>query len=34
MIDCMIAVVALRHEATLLAYDADLPGVAAVVGVQ
>lgn len=34
MIDCMIAAVALRHNATLLAYDVDLARVAAVVGIQ
>lgn len=33
MIDCMIASVARRHRATLLAADADLSRVAAVVGV-
>lgn len=33
MIDCMIAAVALRHEATLLAFDRDLVHVARVVGV-
>jgi predicted nucleic acid-binding protein len=33
MVDCMIASVARRHEATLLAADADLSRVAKVVGV-
>ena len=33
MVDCMIASVAKRHEATLLAYDADLERVAQVVGI-
>lgn len=33
MIDCMIASVATRHEASLLAHDADLSRVADVVGV-
>lgn len=33
MIDCMIASVARRHEATLLAADVDLSRVAAVVGI-
>ena len=33
VIDCMIAAVALRHNASLLAYDADLDRVAAVMGV-
>ena len=32
LIDCMIAAVALRHEATLLAADADLERVAQVMG--
>ena len=34
MIDCMIAAVALRHGASLLANDADLDRVAAVMGIQ
>lgn len=34
MLDCMIAAVAHRHEATLLAYDADLARVAEVVGLR
>lgn len=34
MIDCMIAAVALRHGASLLASDADLDRVAAVMGIQ
>ena len=34
MIDCMIAAVALRHGAFLLANDADLDRVAAVMGIQ
>ena len=33
MLDCMIAAVAHRHEATLLAYDADLARVAEVIGI-
>ena len=33
MIDCMIASVALRHQATLLAADADLSHVARIVGI-
>lgn len=33
MIDCMIAAVALRHGASLLANDADLDRVAAVMGI-
>ncbi len=33
MVDCMIAAVALRHEATLLAADADLDRVAEVMGI-
>jgi predicted nucleic acid-binding protein len=33
MVDCMIAAVALRHDASLLANDADLDRVAAVVGI-
>lgn len=33
MLDCMIAAVAHRHEATLLAYDADLARVAVVIGI-
>lgn len=32
MVDCMIAAVALRHGARLLAHDADLDRIAAVVG--
>ena len=32
--DCMIAAVAKRHEATLLACDADLDGVARVIGIE
>jgi predicted nucleic acid-binding protein len=34
MIDCMIAAVAWRRDATLLAYDADLDRVARVVGIE
>lgn len=34
LIDCMIAAVALRHDAALLAQDADLRRIAAVVGVR
>jgi predicted nucleic acid-binding protein len=34
MIDCMIATVAWRHGATLLAHDADLDRVAGVVGIE
>ena len=34
MIDCMIATVALRHGASLLAADADLDRVAHVMGIQ
>lgn len=34
LIDCLIASVALRHQATLLAADADLSRVARVVGVE
>lgn len=34
MVDCMIASVAWRHGATLLAHDADLDRVAAVVGLE
>lgn len=34
MVDCLIASVARRHEATLLAQDADISRVARVVGVQ
>jgi predicted nucleic acid-binding protein len=34
MLDCMIAAVALRHGATLLAYDADMDRVAGVIGVE
>ena len=33
MIDCMIAAVALRHGATLLAFDADMHQVAEVIGI-
>jgi predicted nucleic acid-binding protein len=33
MVDCMIASVAKRYEATLLAFDADLVRVAQVVGI-
>jgi len=33
LIDCMIAAVALRHQATLLACDADLDRLARVVGI-
>jgi len=33
LIDCMIAAVALRHGATLLAHDADLARIATVVGI-
>jgi len=33
MVDCLIASVARRHEATLLAHDGDLSRVARVVGV-
>ena len=33
MIDCMIAAVAHRHQATLLACDSDLEDVAAVIGI-
>ncbi len=33
MVDCMIAAVALRHDATLLAADADLDCVAEVMGI-
>jgi predicted nucleic acid-binding protein len=33
LIDCMIAAVARRHQATLLACDADLDRVARVVGI-
>lgn len=33
MIDCMIASVAWRHEATLLAHDADMDRVASVIGI-
>jgi hypothetical protein len=33
MVDCMIASVARRHKATLLAADADLSRVARVVGI-
>jgi len=34
LLDCMIAAVALRREATLLAHDADLDRVARVVGIR
>lgn len=34
MLDCMIAAVALRRGATLLAHDADMDRVAAVVGIE
>ena len=34
MIDCMIAAVAWRREATLLAHDADLARVAGVIGIE
>jgi predicted nucleic acid-binding protein len=34
LVDCMIASVALRHGATLLAHDADLSRIAALVGVE
>lgn len=34
MVDCMIASVAHRHAATLLAFDADLARVAGVVGIE
>ena len=34
MVDCMIASVARRHDAELLAWDADLSRVAAVVGIR
>jgi len=34
LIDCMIASVALRHQATLLAHDGDLIRVAKVVGIE
>jgi predicted nucleic acid-binding protein len=34
MVDCMIAAVAWRHQATLLACDADLDHVARIVGVE
>jgi predicted nucleic acid-binding protein len=33
MVDCMIAAVALRHGASLLAADSDLDRVAAVMGI-
>lgn len=33
MVDCMIAAVAWRHGATLLAHDADLDRVAQVIGI-
>lgn len=34
MVDCMIAAVAWRHEATLLACDADMDRVAGVIGIK
>ena len=34
IVDCMIASVALRHEASLLAQDADMERLAAVVGIR
>jgi predicted nucleic acid-binding protein len=34
MVDCMIATVAWRHEATLLAADADLARIAGVIGIE
>ena len=34
LIDCMIATVAWRHEATLLAHDLDLARVAGVIGIE
>jgi predicted nucleic acid-binding protein len=34
MVDCMIASVAWRHGATLLAHDADMAQVAAVIGIE
>jgi hypothetical protein len=34
MVDCMIASVALRHGATLLAFDADLCRIATVAGIE
>lgn len=34
MVDCMIAAVAWRHRATLLAHDADMERVAGVVGIE
>ena len=34
MVDCMIAAVAWRREATLLAHDADMDRVARVVGIE
>lgn len=34
LIDCMIAAVALRHGATLLAHDADIARVAGVIGLE
>jgi predicted nucleic acid-binding protein len=34
MIDCMVAAVALRHNATLLAHDADMDRLARVVGLR
>jgi predicted nucleic acid-binding protein len=33
MIDCMIAAVALRHGATLLAFDVDMNRLAEVIGI-
>jgi len=33
LVDCLIAAVAWRHQATLLAYDADLDRVARVIGI-
>jgi predicted nucleic acid-binding protein len=34
MVDCMIASVAWRREATLLAHDADMDRVARVIGIE
>lgn len=34
MVDCMIATVAWRHQATLLSHDADMSRVAGVIGLQ
>jgi predicted nucleic acid-binding protein len=34
MVDCLIASVARRHEATLLAQDADISRIARVVGIE